>query len=113
MIPITLDKVRHLKFTPNAIADAEAEMDKNLLLIVQEGGVRATRALLWAGLKWEDRGLTPEKVGNIIEMWMQTKPYAELEGIIVKGLKEDGWFREIARQNVEDKQETSQEQGSE
>lgn len=113
MIPITLDKVRHLKFTPNAIADAEAEMDKNLLLIVQEGGVRATRALLWAGLKWEDRGLTPEKTGKLIEGWMQTRPYSELEEILVKALQEDGWFREVHRQDIEDKQETSQEQGSE
>ncbi len=105
MISITLDKVRHLKFTPNAIADAEAELNKNLLQIVQEGGVRATRALLWAGLKWEDRGLTPEKTGKLIEGWMESKPYAELEEIVARGLKEDGWFREIARQTTEEETE--------
>lgn len=104
MIPITLDKVRHLRFTPNAIADAEEVMGKNLIAIVTEGGVRATRALLWAGLKWEDRSLTLEKVGVLMEKWMEINPYGELELKLVEALRADGWFKESARQQQEDKE---------
>ena len=104
MIPITLDKVRHLRFTPNAIADAETAMGKSLLAIVAEGGVRATRAFLWAGLKWEDRGLTLEKVGILMEKWMENNPYSDLELKIVEALRADGWFKEALRQQQEDKE---------
>lgn len=104
MIPIQLDKMRHLKLTPNAVADAEASMGKNLNEIVKEGGIRATRVLLWSGLKWEDRSLTLEKVGKLIEKWMDEKPYSELEAIIAEALIRDGWYREMKRQNQEDEQ---------
>lgn len=29
------------------------------------------RALLWAGLRWEDRGLTPERAGALISVWFK------------------------------------------
>ena len=98
MIPITLDKVRHLKFSPNAIADAEELLRKNLPAIIEDGGVSAVRALLWAGLRWEDRALTVEQAGSLIDVWMTTQPYDQLELKIVEALKTDGWFREMARQ---------------
>ncbi len=109
MIPIELDRMRHLRFTPNAIADAETAMGKNLLAIVAEGGVRATRAFLWAGLKWEDRSLTLEKVGILIEKWMETHEYPELETKVVEGLRADGWFKEAARQQEQEKEEAASE----
>lgn len=99
MILIELDRPRHLKLSINAIADAERLEGRNLTHLLAEGGISASRALLWAGLKWEDRTLTPEKVGDLMEEWIQTKPYSEIGEKISEALKEQAWFKVVKEES--------------
>lgn len=62
-------KVRRLRYDFNAISELEEKLDAPIgaLLSDQKAGFRSLRGLLWAGLKWENRALTPEKVGELIQ----------------------------------------------
>jgi len=62
--PITLDKPRTLKLDFNAFCDAEGVVGHTV--IRTDLGMSEIRALLWAGLKHEDRTLTVAKVGEMI-----------------------------------------------
>jgi hypothetical protein len=76
-IPIELDKVRHLRYTFNDIADIEDALDMYFPDIIAAGfSFKITRALLWGGLKGEDKSLRQRpagllKVGEIIEEWIK------------------------------------------
>lgn len=70
LIPIQIDKKRHLKFDLNAFAELEELYgDINTAFeAIQKGSIKAIRAMLWAGLVHEDRSLTLEQVGSMIDM---------------------------------------------
>lgn len=70
LIPIQLDKERHLKFDLNAFAELEELYgDINTAFeAMQKGSIKAIRAMLWAGLIHEDKTLTVEQVGSMIDM---------------------------------------------
>jgi hypothetical protein len=61
---IELDRPRTLKLTFNAFCDAEGVVGHSVLR--QDLGLSEIRALLWAGLKHEDRTLTIQKVGELL-----------------------------------------------
>ena len=67
-IEIELDKPRNLLFDLNAMAAYEKETGKNFLDLPGEK-VSATllRVVLWAGLIHEDKTLTLEKVGAMMD----------------------------------------------
>jgi hypothetical protein len=69
-VPIQLDKLRHLRFQFNDIADMQAVspgiFDKDLT------DFSAVRTYLWGGLRHEDKDLQPwpageKKIGEIVE----------------------------------------------
>lgn len=100
MIPINLDSVRHIRLTPNALADAETAAGMGIVAMVDLNtiGFRSIRALLWAGLKWEDHSLTLEKTGDLMAGWQKEgHSFDELATILIKALDESGWFPEISR----------------
>lgn len=68
-VPITLDKERQLRFDLNALADADEVAGKSIseFLAGDRVGLSAIRALLWAGLKGEDRRLTVEQAGQLMQ----------------------------------------------
>lgn len=68
-VEITLDKPRRLRFDINALADVEGVLGGGLAAVFseQQAGIRSLRALLWAGLKWEDPTLTLSRVGELIQ----------------------------------------------
>ena len=70
LIPIQLDKERHLKFDLNAFAELEDIYGdiNNAFEAMQKGSIKAIRAMLWAGLVHEDKTLTIEQVGSMIDM---------------------------------------------
>lgn len=70
LVPIQLDKKRHLKFDLNAFAELEELYgDMNAVFeAMQKGSIKAIRAMLWAGLVHEDKELTIEQVGSMIDM---------------------------------------------
>lgn len=71
VVTVKLDKERHLKFTLNSLILVE---DLTGLKVTDfkdnnEGmSLKYVRALLYAGLKWEDKDLTEEQVGDIVEI---------------------------------------------
>lgn len=61
-------KARSLRFDMNAMADFEEKTGMGLAQLMSSNAVYATtRALLWAGLRHQERGLTIDVVGS----WMQ------------------------------------------
>jgi len=61
---IELDRPRVFKLTFNAFCDAEGVVGHAVLKA--DLGLSEIRALLWAGLKHEDRTLTVQKVGELL-----------------------------------------------
>jgi hypothetical protein len=97
-VTIELDRVRHLRYTFNDIADIEDALGMYFPDIVQAGfSFKITRALLWGGLKWEDKTLRTNpagllNTGDLINEWTNnggnlSDLYNKCgEGLIVSGL---------------------------
>ena len=71
-VPIQLGgKTRNLKYGFNALVDLETSLGIPIQGLLQVLTTKATlkdmRAILWVGLIHEDKTLTPEDVGNMIE----------------------------------------------
>lgn len=65
-------KRRALRFDLNALADFEQEVGMGIAQLMQTKAIFATtRALLWAGLKHQDRGLTVERTGDLIAQYIR------------------------------------------
>lgn len=61
-------KLRTLKLGSNAIVILEEMFGKPFTQIMQmDMGLRELRAILWAGLRHEDKELTPESVGDMMD----------------------------------------------
>lgn len=72
-VDVDPNRERHLKFDINALADVERVADKSVLALMEKGraGFDTLRTLLWGGLKWEDRGLTLERAGAMLQAYME------------------------------------------
>lgn len=69
IVEIELDKVRHLRYTMNALAEIEDKLGVTIEKIGEvEMTVKAVRVILWAGLIHEDEALTEREVGNMVDM---------------------------------------------
>ena len=72
-VRIEFDRPRILRFDTNAVCDFDDAYGKSVLEVVYGAPViplGALRALLWAGLKHEDRKLSREKVGAFLEDYL-------------------------------------------
>lgn len=74
LVPITLDKLRHLKFDLNAMIAYEEAMGESLSQLSSTLSAKQLRALLWAGLIHEDKDLSLAQVGA----WVTTDNIAEV-----------------------------------
>lgn len=64
-------RIRRLKFDVNALADFEQETGMGFAqLMKQKALFGAARAMLWAGLKHEDRALSIEAVGTLLSEYL-------------------------------------------
>lgn len=74
-VEITLDKPRHLRFTINALEQLEATLGdmplRDVIGQLNRAGIRVTRQALWAGLRHEDRKLTPDRVGELMDAFFE------------------------------------------
>ena len=76
-------RVRSLKYDVNALADFEQETGMGFALMMnQRASFGATRAMLWAGLKHEDRALTIEDVGELLSDYLMDADVKEGEHTI-------------------------------
>lgn len=97
-VPIVLDKPRELKFDLRAIKDLEANLNGQPLgLIVQhiaQLGITAMTMALWAGLKHEDRAMTPSLATKLLESYVQErKSLTKLGTALSDAIEESGLFR--------------------
>jgi hypothetical protein len=69
IVAVTLDKKRNLRYTMNALAEIEDQLGVPLS---EMGNLKMTiknvRIILWSGLIHEDKELTPEDVGNMVDL---------------------------------------------
>lgn len=79
---IVLDKPRRLRYDFNAIADTEARAGMGIAEMFSERrvGFHVIRLILWGGLKWQDKGLTIERVGQMIDVYLANG--GTLEGLM-------------------------------
>lgn len=92
-VTIELDRPRRLRFDVNALADAEERLGMGLGRIMQqEASFALLRTLLWAGLRHEDRRLTPEAAGTLLQQHiagggdLETVAARVMEAILASGL---------------------------
>lgn len=64
---IELDRPRNIRITTNALVKVEDVLGRPLSEIGAAFGMREIRAFLWAGLLHEDRKLSLDDVGELID----------------------------------------------
>jgi hypothetical protein len=69
-VEILLDRPRRLRFTMNALSDFEEHARTGIGKMLTEQSLAGLRLALWCGLKWEDRTITPEKAGDILQRYI-------------------------------------------
>jgi hypothetical protein len=70
-VDITLDKPRRIRFDVNALDTLDQALGgmplMEMIRLLSQGSVRASKLALWVGLRHEDRNLTPDRVGNMMQ----------------------------------------------
>lgn len=87
-VSIDLDKPRRLRFDLNALADAERAG-----VTFADGlsfGFHTLRTLFWVGLKWEDRGLTEQRMGQILQDYLEKNSLDKLAETLAEALNASG-----------------------
>lgn len=64
---INLDRPRNIRLNTNAMVKMEEVLNKPLSEIGASFGVKEIRAVVWAGLLHEDKTLTLESVGDLLD----------------------------------------------
>jgi len=88
-------KVKKLRFDFNAIADLEQQVGSGVVSLFSEEkiGFHTIRLLFWAGLRWEDQGLTMQRAGMIIKQLLEEgHSFEDLSGMVSKALQLSGLF---------------------
>ena len=86
---------KFLRYDFNAVADLEEKFDTGIQQLMTEKrvGFSVIRGLLWAGLKWKDKGLTLERAGKIAQTMMQEgKTFEDIMTPIMSAIKKSGVF---------------------
>lgn len=71
MVVIEMDKQRHLKFGINAMIELEKITGKPLTNFESGFSIADLRSTLYVGLKWEDKSLNEEIVGDLMDDYIQ------------------------------------------
>lgn len=80
-ITIELDKPRMLRYGMNALAKIEDITKKSIVSIdLNNIGIRDLLAIIYAGLYHEDKNLTVEKVGDLVDEYSDMNSVAEKVG---------------------------------
>jgi len=80
-ITIELDRPRTLRYGMNALAKIEDITKKSIISIdLNNIGIRDLLAIIYAGLYHEDKSLTVEKVGDLVDEYSDMNTVAEKVG---------------------------------
>ena len=90
LVPIMLDKERHLKYDLNAFIELEEAYGsiEQALNNLSSGKLKAVRALLWAGLIHEDETLTMKEVGSLMRFENMEEIAKKINEALVDALPE-------------------------
>lgn len=100
-----LDRPRKIKYDYNAMSDAEATMNMGIaeIFAAERLGFRVARNMLWAGLKWEDKTLRLEQVGDMLQAYMLGGgSIADISSLIIQGIAASGLFRSAGSEEDDD-----------
>lgn len=78
IITIQADKERHLKLGVNGLIQLEEDLGKPVSEISEGIGMKEFRAILYLALKWEDKSLTYEQTGEIMDLIIEAKGFEYL-----------------------------------
>ena len=84
IITIKADKERHLKLGINGLIQLEEDLGKPVSEISEGIGMKEFRAILYLALKWEDKALTYETTGELMDLIIEDKGFEYLGEIIGK-----------------------------
>lgn len=73
VVTIEADKQRHIKYGMNAFIRLERELGRPMTELGDNLSMEDLRTMLWVGLLWEDKKLTPEKVGDLMDVVIETE----------------------------------------
>jgi hypothetical protein len=80
-VMIQLDKIRNLRYGMNALVTIEELTGKSITKIdLSDISMKDLRTILFAGLYHEDKELTPEKVGDLLDEYGNLSEIAEKLG---------------------------------
>lgn len=92
-------KTRNIRYNFNALCDVEEATGKSISEI---SGLSSIRVLLWAGLRWEDKGLTAQRVGVWIEEHLNDGgDMQDLVDAAMKALNSTGIMKKAKEDNDE------------
>lgn len=102
-LDIELDHPRRLRYDVNALDQLERVMDGaalvDILTAFERASVRALKLALWVGLKHEDKNLTLERTGVLMQDWFdQGHALPDLRDLIRDAIYASG----IARKDTEE-----------
>lgn len=80
-IEITLDRLRHLRYSFRALERMEDHLGSGLPELAAAPKMRQIRTVLWAGLADEDPALTPEATSDLVDLAPGDTVAARLEYI--------------------------------
>ena len=104
-IDITLDKPRRLKYGIRDFRDLERVMGKpvgDVLADFAKLGAESLAIICWAGLKHEDRQITPERAADLIDAYLGSgHDVADLRGAINEARVLSGYFGKRAKDEAE------------
>ena len=86
-------KSRRLRYDFNAIADIEQKAGLGIGALFDENraGLNSLRLLIWGGLKWQERGLTVERTGQLVGDYLKDGgSLEELMGKVTDALRQSG-----------------------
>jgi len=93
-IDITLDRPRRIRFDLNALVEIENISQKSLTGLLTDLSLTTLRNLTWAGLKHEDRRLTRERTGELLQVYLENGGTTErLIEQLVDALEQSGVFK--------------------
>ena len=87
-VSIEMDKIRNLRFGTNAISMAEDLLGRPITAIGTSVGIKDLRVLYYCGLYWEDKELTLDDVGDLMDIVMEEQGTEYLGNKIAEAIQQ-------------------------
>lgn len=86
-VALKMDKVRNLRYGINAIIQLEELMGRSVSEMTDDVSMKDLRTMLYVGLKWEDKELTEELTGDLMDLAIENEGMEEVSNKIGKAFQ--------------------------